>query len=107
MREIFRLYELHKAIVSNRDIKFTSKFLKSLLVDLGTQLNFSITYHSQTNKHTERVNQVIEDTLHMYAMDKPSMWEDYLHLIEFSYNNGNRTSLKMNQFEAMAEDARH
>jgi hypothetical protein len=25
--------------------------------------------------------------LKMYVMDKPSKWEDYLHLVEFSYNN--------------------
>jgi hypothetical protein len=37
---------------------------------------------------TERVNQVIEDMLRMYVMNKPSKWEDYLHLVDFSYNNG-------------------
>jgi hypothetical protein len=25
--------------------------------------------------------------LSMYVMDKPSKWEDYLHLVEFDYNN--------------------
>jgi hypothetical protein len=23
-------------------------------------------------------------------MDKPSKWEDYLHLVDFAYNNGYR-----------------
>jgi hypothetical protein len=49
----------------------------------------------------ERVNQVIEDMLRMYVMDKPSKWEDYLHLVEFSYNNGYQASLKMSPFEAL------
>ena len=35
----------------------------------------------------------------MYAMDKPSEWEDYLHLVEFAHNNGHQTSLKMILFE--------
>jgi hypothetical protein len=26
--------------------------------------------------------------LRMYVMNKPSKWEDYLHLVEFDYNNG-------------------
>jgi hypothetical protein len=39
--------------------------------------------------------------LRVYAMDKPSMWEDYLHLVEFSYNNGYQNSLKMSPFEAL------
>jgi hypothetical protein len=47
------------------------------------------------------MNQVIEDMLHMYVMDKPSKWKDYLHLIEFAYNNGHQASLKMSPFEAL------
>jgi hypothetical protein len=34
-------------------------------------------------------------------MDKPSKWEDYLHLVEFAYNNGYQASLKMSPFEAL------
>jgi hypothetical protein len=44
---------------------------------------------------------VIKDMLRMYVMDKPSKWEDYLHLVEFSYNNGYQTSLNMSPFEAL------
>jgi hypothetical protein len=44
---------------------------------------------------------VIEDMLMMYVMDKPSKWEYYLHLVEFSYNNGYQASIKMSPFEAL------
>jgi hypothetical protein len=44
---------------------------------------------------------VIEDMLRMYVIDKPSKWEDYLHLVEFSYNNVYQASLKMSPFEAL------
>jgi hypothetical protein len=37
----------------------------------------------------------------MYVMDKPSKWEDYLHLVEFAYNNGYQASLRMIPFEAL------
>ena len=39
--------------------------------------------------------------LRMYVLDKPSKWEDYLHLAEFAYNNQYQTSLKMSPFEAL------
>ena len=39
--------------------------------------------------------------LGMYVMDKPSKWEDYLHLVEFAYNNGYQEYLKMNPFESL------
>jgi hypothetical protein len=37
----------------------------------------------------------------MYVMDNPSKWEDYLHLVEFAYNNGYQDSLRMISFEAL------
>ena len=37
----------------------------------------------------------------MYVMDKPAKWVDYLHLVEFSYNNGQQASLWMSSYEAL------
>jgi hypothetical protein len=37
----------------------------------------------------------------MYVMDQPSKWEDYIHLVQFTYNNGYQASLKMSQFKAL------
>ena len=99
MKENFKLHGLPKEIVSDRDVKFTSKFWKGLFAYLGTKLNFSTTYHPQTDGQTERVNQVLEDMLCMYVMDKLSKWEDYLHFVEFSYNNGKKASLGMIPYE--------
>jgi hypothetical protein len=64
-------------------------------------LNFSIAYHPQTNGKIERVNQVTEDMLRMYVMDKPSKWENYLYLVEFTCNNGYQASLKISPFGAL------
>jgi hypothetical protein len=47
------------------------------------------------------VNQVIEGMHQRYVMDKPSKWEDYLHLVEFAYNNTHHASLKMSLFEVL------
>ena len=41
MKDIFKLHGLPKAIVSDRDVKFTSNFWKGLFPYLGTKLNFS------------------------------------------------------------------
>ena len=84
MKEIFRLHYVPKVIVSDRDVKFTGNFWKALFKGLGTQLNFSTTYHAHTDGKTKRVNQVLEDMLRMYVMDKPGKWEDCLHLEYFA-----------------------
>ena len=101
MKDIFKLHGLPKAIISNKDVKFTSNFWKGLFADLGTKLNFSTAYHPQIDGQTERVNQVLEDMLRMYVMDKPTKWEDYLHLVEFSYNNGQQASMGMSLYKAL------
>jgi hypothetical protein len=75
--------------------------LHQLFKGFGTNLNFSTTYHPETNGQTERINWLFEDMLRIYVMDKPSKWEDYLHLVEFSYNNGYQTSLKMSPLESL------
>ena len=50
----------------------------------------------------ERVNQVLEHMLCMYViLYKPTKWEDYLHLVEFSYNNGQQASLGMSSYESL------
>ena len=50
---------------------------------------------------TQRVNQVLEELLRMYVMDKLGKWEDYLHLVEFAYNNNFQVSAGMTLFEIM------
>ena len=37
----------------------------------------------------------------MYVMDKKTKWEDYLHLVEFSYNNGQQSSLGVSPYESL------
>jgi hypothetical protein len=101
MKEIARLHGIPRTIVSNRDTKFTSNLWRGLFKGFGTNLNFSMTYHPQIDGKTERVDRIIEDMLRMYVMYKPSKWEDYLHLVEFSYNNGYQYSLRMSPFEAL------
>ena len=45
------------------------------------------------------MNQVLEDMICMNVMEKPTKWEDYLHLVEFAYNNGQQASLGMIPYE--------
>jgi hypothetical protein len=76
MREIIRLYGIPKTIVTGRDPKFTSNFWKGLFKGFGTNMNFSMAYHPESDERTKRSNQVIEDMLRVYVMDKPSKWKD-------------------------------
>ena len=101
MKEISRLHGEPKVVISVRDTNFTGNFWKALFKGLGTQLNFITVYHPKTNIQTERVNQILEYMLRMYVMDKPGKWEDYLHLVEFSYKNHFQVLVGMSPFEIL------
>ena len=88
-------------VIYDRDVKFTSNFWKSLFAGLETKINFNASYHPEIDGKTKLTNQVIEDMLRMYVMGRPTKWEDYLHLVEFAYNNGYQASAKMSPFEIM------
>ena len=95
------MHEIPKEIVLDIDIEFSSNLWRGLFKGFGTNMNFSTTYNPQSDGKKERVNRVVEDMVIMHVMDKPSRWEDYLHLVEFSYNNRYQASLKMILFEAL------
>jgi hypothetical protein len=101
MKEIVRLHGIPRTIISDRDMKFTSNFWRGLFKGFGSNLKFITMYHPQTDGKIERVNRMIEYMMRMYVMDKPSKCEDYLHLVDFAYNNGHQDSLRMSPFEAL------
>ena len=59
MKEVVRLQEISKALLSDRNTKFNSNIWKGLFKGFGTNLNMSTTYHTQMGSHTERVNHVM------------------------------------------------
>ena len=53
---VIKLHDLPKTIVSERDVKFTSYFWKTLWYMLDTKLKFSTVFYPQSNGQTEVVN---------------------------------------------------
>ena len=68
-KEIVWLHEIPISIISNRDSRFTSRFWGKLQEAMGTQLNFSTTFHPQMDGQSERVIQILEDMLRSCVID--------------------------------------
>ena len=68
---------------------------------LGTRLNFSTTFHPQTDGQSERTIQTLEDMLRAYALDLKGSWASHLPLVEFAYNNSYHSSIKVAPYEAL------
>ena len=77
------------------DHSLPSRFWKSFHENMDTKLNFSLAYHPQTDGHTKRTNQVLEDMLRACALQHGSNLDKSLPYAEFSYNNSYQVSLKM------------
>ena len=101
VNEIFRLHGIPISIVSDRDPRFTSRFWKELQSALGIRLNFSTTFHPQTDRQSERVIQVLEDMLRGCTRDFSRSWDKYILLMEFAYNNSYQSSICMTPYEAL------
>ncbi|KAK8502237.1 hypothetical protein V6N12_038555 [Hibiscus sabdariffa] len=101
IREIVRLHGVQKSIVSDRDSKFTTRFWECLHTALGSRLNFSTSYHPQTDGQSEWVIQVLEDMLRGCIIDFQGTWEKQLPLVEFAYNNSYQASIQMAPYEAL------
>jgi hypothetical protein len=96
-----KLHGVPSRIVSDRGTQFTSRFWKILHKAMGTKLDFSSAYHPQTDRQTERVNQILEDMLRACVLTYGKDLVQSLPYAEFSYNNGYQASLGMSPFEAL------
>nr|GFA43157.1 DNA/RNA polymerases superfamily protein [Tanacetum cinerariifolium] len=73
-----------KAIVSDRDPRFASRFWKGLQKAWGTRLKFSTAFNPHIDGQTERTIQTLEDMLRSCALEKcraPICWDQVGELV--------------------------
>ena len=100
IKEVVRLHGILVSIISDRDLRLTSRFWGKFQENLGTQLNFSTTFHPQTNGQSERVIQVLEDMLRSCVIDYEGSWDRHILLVEFMHNNNFQSGIGMAPYEA-------
>ena len=97
--QVVRLHGLPKTIVSDRDVRFTSYFWKTLWHLLGTRLKFSTAYHPQTDGQTEIVNRSLGNLLRCLVGESLGNWDLLLSRAEFAYNSSVNRSTGKSPFE--------
>jgi len=76
-REVVRLHGLSLSIVLDREPKFENHCLRILLEKLGTKLNFSISYHPQTNDQNEVENITLSTMPRVIMRDNHNSRDNY------------------------------
>jgi hypothetical protein len=88
-------------IVLDRDPVCTSKFWDALFKQAGTTLKMSSSYHPQTDRQTEHVNQCIMTFLRCFIHTCPKKRKGWLASAEFWYNASFLSALGRLSFEAL------
>ena len=82
-KEIVRLNELPRSIISDKDSKFVGYFWRTLWKKMGIELRFSSTFNPQTNGQTEVMNRSLSILLRCLVGDEPHNWRWYWHKLSF------------------------
>ena len=95
---VVRDHGLPRRIIHDRDTCFMSKYMTDLFRLLGTKQNPSTAYHPQTDGQTERMNQTLEQYLHIFIEFCQDDWKEWLSLAEFSYNDSKHAATQQTPF---------
>ena len=93
--QVGKLHGIPKVLISDRDVRFTSKFWKSLWNILGTNIRMGLGFHPQSSGQVEIFNKLLEQTLRctIHQLEETRNWVKVLPAIEFAVNNSaNRTT---------------
>lgn len=101
LRSVFRHHGLPSKIISDRDARFTGKFLTTVASALDIRQAFSTSFHPQTDGQTERMNRCLEDVLRHYVSPYHDDWDQHLYLAEFAINSSKNASIGMSPFFAL------
>lgn len=84
--EIYKHHGLPKAIISDRDVLFTSTFWTHLHKLIGIELRMSSAYHPESDGSTKRANRTISQMLRQCVGTGQKDWVAKLPAIEFAIN---------------------
>ncbi len=100
MNNVVRLYGLPKVIISDRDVRLTSKFWKVFNEILGISKTVrTASYTPNSNGKVESANQVLANTLRSLCNAVGSDWGENLALAEFAMNTAKHSGIDMSPFQ--------
>ena len=98
LQHVWRLHGVPLRMVSDRDPRITSEYMRLVFKMLGTKQSFSTAFHPQTDGQTERYNRVLEDCLRHYVGPGQDDWDEYLAIAEFAINSSWQETVQSEPF---------
>jgi len=94
-------YGIPRKIISDRDVRFTSKFAVELCRLLHIKQNMSTAYHPQTDGSSERTNQTLEQYLRVFCGTQQNNWHAWLPLAQYTKNSWPSATTKKTPFDLL------
>jgi len=103
LQELINNHRLSKKFITDRDKLFTSKFWETLTAELEINHKMLTAYHSQTDKQSKQMNQMIKMYLRHYVNRNQNNWVQLLSMTQFAYNNTQNETTEETPFQANYE----
>ena len=99
LRHVWKHHGLPTGIVLDRGPQFTLQVMKDICKKLGIQPRLSTAHHPQTDTQIERINQDLQQYLHIFTLEKQDEWVSWSPLVQFSYNTKKQLSTEKSLFK--------
>jgi len=93
--EVWKPHRLPTDIISHMEAKLSGEYWQSLCNILALKQHMSTAYHPQSDRQTERTNQVLEGYLRTIVNYDQNYWYQLLPLVDHTYNNSATNPHKM------------
>jgi hypothetical protein len=87
LERAFPFTRLPTHIISDCDTHFTSRMFQEICRQLDVKQNLSTAYHPQTDGQSERMNQTLKATLHVYCNHQQDNWAQWLPILQYILNS--------------------
>jgi hypothetical protein len=101
LRHAFPRFGLPRKVISDRDPRFISKFMRELCHLIGATQNMSTAYHPRTDGQSERSNQWLGQYLRPWVNIQMNNWEEHLLLAEYAHNSWRNKTTRQSPFKML------
>ena len=95
---VWKLHELSKTIIFDRDPQFVSLIWTALCKILSIKTKLSTAFHSEIDEQSEKFNQKMKRYFRVYINYQQNDWSSWLSMIKYASNASTSTSSTMSPF---------